>query len=140
MTNRFRGENTRLITDIIVYCKINQKPCIILLADFEKAFDSINWNFFKSCIKHFGFGPNFQTWINVMYCNIHLLADFEKAFDSINWNFFKSCIKHFGFGPNFQTWINVMYCNIQSCVSNNGCQTPYFTLHRGIRQGCPKKI
>ena len=30
-----------------------------------------------------------------------------------------------------------MYCNIQSCVSNNGDQTPYFRLYRGIRQGCP---
>ena len=44
MTNRFCGENTRIIADIIEYCKINQKPCIILLADFEKAFDSINWS------------------------------------------------------------------------------------------------
>ena len=94
MANRFCGENTRLIADIIEYCKIKQKPCIILLADFEKAFDTINWSFFKSCIKRFGFGPNFQT------------------------------------------WINVMYCNIQSCESNNGYQTPYFRLCRGIRQGC----
>ena len=70
MANRFCGKNTRLIADIIEYCKINKKPCIILLADFEKAFDSINWSFLKSCIKRFGFGPNFQTWINVMYCNI----------------------------------------------------------------------
>ena len=30
-----------------------------------------------------------------------------------------------------------MYCNIQSCVSNNGYQTPYFRLYRGIRQECP---
>ena len=95
MANRFCGENTRLIADIIEYCKIYKKPCIILLADFEKAFDSINWSFLKSCIKRFGFGPNFQT------------------------------------------WINVMYSNIQSCVSNNGYQTPYFRLYRGIRQGCP---
>ena len=95
MANRFCGENTRLIADIIEYCKINQKPCIILLADFEKAFDSINWSFLKSCIKRFGFGPNFQT------------------------------------------WINIMYSNIQSCVSNNGYETPYFRLYRGIRQGCP---
>ena len=74
MANRFCGINTRLIADIIEYFKINQKPCIILLADFEKAFDSINWNFFKSCIRHFGFVPNFQTWINLMYCNIQICA------------------------------------------------------------------
>ena len=70
MANRFCGENTRLTADITEYCKINQKPCIILLADFEKTFDSINWRFLKSCIKCFGFDLNFQTWINVMYCNI----------------------------------------------------------------------
>ena len=50
MANRFCGENTRLIADTIEYCKINQKPCIILLADFEKAFDSINWSFFSNLV------------------------------------------------------------------------------------------
>ena len=53
MENRFCGENTRLIGDMIEFCKLKQHPCIILLVDFEKAFDTINWNFLNICLKHY---------------------------------------------------------------------------------------
>ena len=43
--NRFCEENTRLIADVIEYCKIYKHPCIILLIDFEKAFDTVRWSF-----------------------------------------------------------------------------------------------
>ena len=42
MQNRFCGENIRLIVDIIDYCTAQENPCLILLADFEKAFDKIS--------------------------------------------------------------------------------------------------
>ena len=38
---------------------------------------------------------------------------------------------------NFRTWIKVMYKNISSCVINNSFSSPFFTLQRGVRQGCP---
>ena len=34
--NRFCGENTRLIADIIDYCKMYKYSCIILFIDFKK--------------------------------------------------------------------------------------------------------
>ena len=43
----------------------------------------------------------------------------------------------FNFGENFIKWIKLLYNNIFSCVSNNGYLSNYFTLSRGIRQGCP---
>ena len=67
MENRFCGENTRLISDIIDYTNLYKCSCIILLADFKKAFDSIPWNFLSSCLKSYGFGPNFQKWISTIY-------------------------------------------------------------------------
>ena len=95
MQNRFCGENIRLISDITDYCTLLKTPCLILLADFEKAFDKISWNF--------------------LHC----------------------CLKRFGFGISFQKWISILYNNIESCVSNNGYQSEYFNISRGIRQGCP---
>ena len=44
MQNRFCGENIRLISDIIDYCTLLKNPCLILLADFQKAFNKIRWN------------------------------------------------------------------------------------------------
>ena len=29
------------------------------------------------------------------------------------------------------------YCNSESCISNNGWSSNFFTVHRGVRQGCP---
>ena len=45
MSSKNRFENIRLILDMIEFCKIKNHSCIILLVDFETAFDSINWIF-----------------------------------------------------------------------------------------------
>ena len=58
MKNRFCGENTRLIADVIDYCILTTKPCFVLLADFEKAFDTINLSLLNKALQHFGFGKN----------------------------------------------------------------------------------
>ena len=95
MKNRFCGENTRLIADVIDFCNLTSKPGIVLLADFEKAFDTINWHFLDKALQLFGFGK--------VFCK----------------------------------WIDILYKDIESCVTNNGYQSTFFKLFRGIRQGCP---
>ena len=49
---------------------ITQKPGLILLTDFEKAFDSVSWDFLFKVIDFFNFGPSFKKWIKVFYTNI----------------------------------------------------------------------
>lgn len=63
--------------------------------------------------------------------------DFQKAFDSISWSFIQKTLASFNFGEGFQKWIKLLYCNTSSCVINNGHSTAFFTLERGVRQGCP---
>ena len=63
--------------------------------------------------------------------------DFEKAFDSVEWSYIHETLKAFKFGPNFIKWTQIMYNNISSCVMNNGYSSSFFTVSRGIRQGCP---
>ena len=43
--DRFIGENIRLTYDMIKYCDINKIKGLIVLVGFEKAFDSINWEY-----------------------------------------------------------------------------------------------
>ena len=38
--------------------------------DFEKVFDSINWNFFLKSLESFGFGESFTAWIKTFYKNV----------------------------------------------------------------------
>ena len=66
-----------------------------------------------------------------------LLLDFEKAFDTVNIEFLKAALKIFKFGPVYMKWINVLYANVSSCVINNGYASKFFSITRGIRQGCP---
>ena len=42
----------------------------MILIDFHKAFDSSEWTFHFSCLKAFGFGPEFIWLVRTLYHNI----------------------------------------------------------------------
>ena len=65
------------------------------------------------------------------------MADLKKAFDIVKQNFLTSSLKHFGLGPHFCKWIWTLYQDTESYVTNNGCLSSYFKVHKGIRQRCP---
>jgi len=66
-----------------------------------------------------------------------IFLDYQKAFDSVEFSMINRCLESFGFGPNIRKWIKFIYKNIQSCIVNNGHISEFFTLERGLRQGCP---
>ena len=45
ISGRYIGENTRLINDIMDHVDKEYIPGLLLIVDFEKAFDSIFWEF-----------------------------------------------------------------------------------------------
>ncbi len=51
------GENTRQVYDIMHYIERNNISGLLLLVDFEKAFDSISWKFIHKVLHFFNFGP-----------------------------------------------------------------------------------
>ena len=65
---RFIGENIRLIDSIICYAKEKNIPGLLLLLDFEKAFDTIEWSFISKTFQQFGFGSSMLKWLNLFYC------------------------------------------------------------------------
>jgi hypothetical protein len=67
---RYIGENIRTISDIIEYCKFKNLSGILLLIDFEKAFDTVRWNFLNETLKKFNFGIIFRKWIRILYTKI----------------------------------------------------------------------
>jgi hypothetical protein len=64
---RYIGENTRLIYDIMHYTEENQIPGLLLLIDFEKAFDSLSWSFVQNTLSLFNFGPDIKRWFHILY-------------------------------------------------------------------------
>ena len=68
--DRYIGCNIRLVEDIIHYTSLTKTPGILLSVDFEKAFDSIRWDYILSSMKAFNFGPNFISYIKTLYNGI----------------------------------------------------------------------
>ena len=70
LSNRYIGENIRLVLDCIDYANSENIPGMLLFLDFEKAYDKLEWNFVKKCLEMFGFGESLQKWISLFYTNI----------------------------------------------------------------------
>ena len=68
---------------------------------------------------------------------IFLFIEFGKAFDSTEWNFIKRSLELFNLGPFLTRWFSILYNNSEAAVMNAGYMTDYFTVSRGVRQGCP---
>ena len=60
----------RTISDIAEFTSARDYPGIMTAIDFEKAFDSLNWNFVSRSLESFGFETSFLAWIRTFYKNI----------------------------------------------------------------------
>ena len=60
---RYIGENIRLINDILGQTKAQDIPGILLLLDFKKAFDTVEWGFIQNTLDLFNFGSNIKQWV-----------------------------------------------------------------------------
>lgn len=43
---------------------------LLLFIDFEKAFDSIEWDFMMYCLKKFNFGKDIIRWVGILYQDV----------------------------------------------------------------------
>ena len=69
MTGRYIGQNIRLINDIIQQTEQQKIPGILILLDFQKAFDSLEWSFIQNTLTLFNFGNEIKKWISTFYMN-----------------------------------------------------------------------
>ena len=73
LPGRYIGEVVRTTYDIIQYAKENNKVGLLLLLDYEKAYDSISFSFLSKALDFFNFCPNMIKWIEI------LLRDFNAS-------------------------------------------------------------
>ena len=69
ITGRYIGHSTRLFYDMY-FTEKTQTEGLLMLIDFEKAFDSISWKFLYNVLEFLGFGQNFIKWIKLFNTNI----------------------------------------------------------------------
>ena len=67
-------ENLRVIYDIIKFTEEQKIPGLIILIDFELAFDSLSWNSLHKYLEYLNFGESIRQWIKVFYKGISSAA------------------------------------------------------------------
>ena len=67
LRKRYIGTNIRKTLDIIDYLEKNNRGVLLLLLDFQKAFDSVEWEFMFQTLAKFKFGKKIIKWIQIIY-------------------------------------------------------------------------
>ena len=70
MSERFTGDNIRQVYDILSLSLEQKRPGIMLLIDFEKAFDSVAWSFIEKTLTFFNFKNDMINWVRTFQTNI----------------------------------------------------------------------
>jgi len=69
--NRYIGCNITRLLDSIDHCTEHNIEAMIVSIDFQKAFDSMEWEFVYKAMEYYGFPKKFIQWIKIMYININ---------------------------------------------------------------------
>ena len=67
---RFIGEAICSIFDITDFTAKENMPGLLLFIDFQKTFDSVEWEFLIESRKKLNFGRDFLQWVKTFYNNI----------------------------------------------------------------------
>lgn len=52
-----------ILNEVLQWCRKKKKHTLIFKVDFEKAYDSVRWDFLDDVLDKFGFGAKWSTWI-----------------------------------------------------------------------------
>lgn len=67
---RFIGDCVRLIYDVLAEANTTQNKGMLILIDFEKAFDSVAWSFLDAALNYLNFGADILRWVHLFNNNI----------------------------------------------------------------------
>lgn len=68
--DRYIGETIRSVFDLMDFTGKESIAGLMIFIDFEKAVDSVKWEFLLYCLKSFNFGRNLIHWVQTFYQKI----------------------------------------------------------------------
>ncbi|PWA37461.1 RNA-directed DNA polymerase, eukaryota, Reverse transcriptase zinc-binding domain protein [Artemisia annua] len=63
VTNRQILNGPFILNELLHWCKYKKKQTMIFKIDFEKAYDSVRWDYLDDVLNNFGFGTKWRGWI-----------------------------------------------------------------------------
>ena len=101
---------------------------LVILVDFEKAFDSVSFAFIQTTLELFGFGSNFRKWINIISGNSETHAKFMgvsvvKDYPTDQFKILRGCRQ----GDPIAGYLFVLCIEILALTLQNSKITPYET-------------
>jgi hypothetical protein len=82
MKGRNINENIQLLYSTLSYTEKHRLPGLLLMVDFEKAFDSVSFSFIDKCLNVFNFGRDMKKWVQVFYTKIKSCSSINGAYSS----------------------------------------------------------
>ena len=52
-----------ILNEVVAWCKASKQKAMVFKVDFEKAYDTLRWDFLEDVLLAFGFGPKWRSWI-----------------------------------------------------------------------------
>lgn len=108
---RYIGENTRCVYDLMSYTEIHEIPWLLVLIDFEKAFDSMSWSFIYKVLNYFGFGEYIIQWIKILNTNFRACI-LQSGFLSEQYDIQRDCRQRDAVAP----YLFIIYAEIRSIL------------------------
>ena len=90
ISGRNIADSIRLVYDIIHTTEKLNIPGLLVCIDFQKAFDSISWDFVYHTLLYLGFGPGFLIWIRLFNTDIRAMV-LQSGYISDNLKIERGC-------------------------------------------------
>ncbi|GJW59203.1 RNA-directed DNA polymerase, eukaryota, reverse transcriptase zinc-binding domain protein [Tanacetum coccineum] len=72
-----------ILNEVIQWCKKKKKQSMIFKVDFEKAYDSVRWDFVDTILKKFGFGDKWCKWIHSCLQSSRVMESLHLSFQRV---------------------------------------------------------
>jgi hypothetical protein len=66
---RHLADGVVVANEVVDLAKRSKRECLVFKVDFEKAYDSVSWNFLDYMLRRVGFGEKWMAWMKTCVCN-----------------------------------------------------------------------